>query len=162
MDFTLTTVDPSMKNEIIDLNNANTPHVGFLTDDDFDFLFNNSNYFRAVLLNSTLVGFLIALDDKQNYQSPNYQWFLNNETNFIYVDRVAISSRFTNQGAGRLLYNDLFKFAMPHFSKVALEVNLQPQNKNSLNFHEKLGFKEVGSQWTKNDTIFVSLQVKTF
>ncbi|MBT3674722.1 MAG: GNAT family acetyltransferase, partial [Proteobacteria bacterium] len=44
------------------------------------------------------------------------------------------------------IYDDIFIQAKKESLPIALEVNTQPINQPSLNFHEKLGFDEVGAK----------------
>jgi len=60
-----------------------------------------------------------------------------------------------------LLYQNLEHFAAQrNMPFMACEYNLQPKNEISRQFHQKYGFKEVGTQKTENGKKTVSLQIK--
>ena len=65
---------------------------------------------------------------------------------FFYVDRVAIDERYRRSGLGKYIYEDIFAHASNDNLPIGLEVNTQPVNQPSLNFHEKMGFERVGSK----------------
>ena len=63
-------------------------------------------------------------------------------------------------GLGSLLYRDLFEQARADAVPiVCCEYNIQPPNEASRRFHDKFGFREVGSQWLDGGKKRVSLQI---
>jgi uncharacterized protein len=107
-------------------------------------------------------GLLLALAPGIEYPSENYRWFSARAavagSDFLYVDRIIVASRLRGTGVGARLYAALFETARKqHRDEVLCEVNLEPPNPGSLRFHERLGFAEVGQQWTKGDTVQVAL-----
>jgi predicted GNAT superfamily acetyltransferase len=78
------------------------------------------------------------------YGSENYKFFTKRLKKFLYVDRVAIDEQHRRAGLGQAIYEDIFSQASNENLPVALEVNTQPVNQPSLNFHEKMGFDQVG------------------
>ncbi len=75
----------------------------------------------------------------------------------MYIDRVVISEKYQRIGYGKLFYNDLQNFSKGRVSKLACEVNTRPMNQQSIKFHDKFGFYEVGTQETENGKKKVSL-----
>jgi predicted GNAT superfamily acetyltransferase len=93
------------------------------------------------------------------YENDNFAWFARKYTRFIYVDRVVVSSAFRGLRLGSLLYEDLFRYAGDNaIPVVTCEYNIVPPNEPSRLFHDKLGFREQGTQWVANGTKQVSLQ----
>ena len=80
------------------------------------------------------------------YESKNYKFFKQRLKKFLYVDRVAIDERFRRSGLGKDIYANIFAHASNDNLPIALEVNTQPVNQPSLNFHEKMGFEKVGNK----------------
>ena len=80
------------------------------------------------------------------YWSENYKFFTKRLKKFLYVDRVAIDERHRRAGLGKAIYENIFAQARNDNLPVALEVNTQPVNQPSLNFHEKMGFDQIGSK----------------
>jgi uncharacterized protein len=92
------------------------------------------------------LGYLLTFDPTARYDSPNYVWFVNRGTNFIYVDRIVVAAKARGQGIARAFYQDLFQQAIDAgFDEVTCEVNSEPPNPVSDKFHAALGFLPVGS-----------------
>ena len=103
-------------------------------------------YNLLVLDDDEIVGFIICIREDSAYKSENYQFFTQRLKKFLYVDRVAIDERHRRAGLGQAIYEDIFVQASADNLPIALEVNTQPVNQISLNFHEKMGFDKVGSR----------------
>tara|TARA_B100000214_G_scaffold333816_1_gene276098 strand:- start:146 stop:649 length:504 start_codon:yes stop_codon:yes gene_type:complete len=131
---------------IYDLNQANTPEVGSIESiQHLKQLIDFSAYNLLVLSNDKIVGFIICMREGAAYGSENYKFFAQRLKKFLYVDRVAIDERHRRAGLGKAIYEDIFTKASDDNLPIALEVNTQPVNQPSLNFHEKLGFNQIGT-----------------
>lgn len=98
--------------------------------------------------NGVIAAFLLLLREGKDYDSENYRWFSQHYEKFLYVDRIVVGVDFQHSGYGKLLYHLVFDHARcTGVPVVTAEVNLQPPNLPSLNFHKKTGFQEVGTQW---------------
>ena len=144
---------------ILNLNQNNIPAVSIMSKDLFLKFLNISDYFKIIKCDDESVGFLIALFPNKLYDSINYQWFNNHYNSFIYVDRIVVSNSNQNKGIGSYFYNDIKYKYINKASHLACEVNIKPLNQQSINFHKKFGFKEVGQQQSEKNKKFVSLQV---
>lgn len=104
--------------------------------------------------------FLIALrEGVDSYDSENYRWFCSKYEKFLYIDRIVIDEPYRGIGIGRTLYQSLFDLARESgVPSVTAEIDTIPYNEASLNFHKEMGFREVGEQFVRNNTIKVSLQ----
>ena len=148
--YKLLSFPKSHKNEvrlqsIYDLNQANTPEVGSLESmQHLKQLIEFSSYNLLVLCNDEIVGFIICMREGSAYGSENYKFFTQRLKKFLYVDRVAIDERHRRAGLGQAIYENIFAQASHDSLPIALEVNTQPVNQPSLNFHEKMGFDQVG------------------
>ena len=132
---------------IYNLNQANTPEVGSLESmTHLKKLIELSAYNLLVLDDDEIVGFIICIREDSAYRSENYKFFTQRLKKFLYVDRVAIDERHRRAGLGQAIYEDIFAQASADNLPIALEVNTQPVNQISLNFHEKMGFDKVGSR----------------
>ncbi|HEY3677565.1 MAG TPA: GNAT family N-acetyltransferase, partial [Bradyrhizobium sp.] len=81
-----------------------------------------------------------------NYDSPNFLWFRERYTRFVYVDRIVVAASARGRGCARRLYQDLFEQSRrAGHERVVCEVNSDPPNPESDAFHAALGFVEVGS-----------------
>ena len=131
---------------IYDLNQANTPKVGPLESiNHLKKLIELSAYNLLVQDDDEIVGFIICMREGSAYGSENYKFFTDRLKKFLYVDRVAIDERHRRAGLGQAIYEDIFAQASEDNLPIALEVNTEPINQPSLNFHEKMGFDKVGS-----------------
>ena len=150
--YRLHTCSSSSNNEaqlqiIYDLNQANTPEVGSLESmQHLKQLIDFSAYNLLVLKEDEIVGFIICMRESSAYGSENYKFFTKRLKKFLYVDRVAIDERHRRAGLGQAIYEDIFFQASKESLPVALEVNTQPVNQPSPNFHEKMGFDQVGTR----------------
>ncbi len=91
------------------------------------------------------------MDQRADYDSPNYQWFLQRYQRFVYIDRVVVAAAARGRGYARLLYEDLFRRAADAgHEHVVCEVNVQPPNPASDSLHAALGFAEIGSATIHN------------
>ena len=70
----------------------------------------------------------------------------------MYVDRIVIHEDSLGLGLGTMLYNDLIDHSRGKFKNIICEYNVKPMNLISKKFHEKFGFKRVGSQKTEGGT----------
>ncbi|MDC0030071.1 GNAT family N-acetyltransferase [Pseudomonadota bacterium] len=132
---------------IYDLNQANTPEVGSLDSmNHLKKLIELSAYNLLVLSNDEIAGFIICMREDSTYGSENYKFFAQRLKKFLYVDRVAIDERYRRAGLGQAIYEDIFTQASNDNLPIALEVNTQPVNRPSLNFHEKMGFDRIGTK----------------
>jgi predicted GNAT superfamily acetyltransferase len=119
-----------------------------------------SCYHRVGCVDNSVAAFLLAMCHTALYENDNFQWFVRRFTQFIYIDRVVVSSAFRGLRLGTALYEDLFRYARRNgIPLVTCEYNIVPPNEASRLFHDKLGFRELGTQWVANGTKQVSLQV---
>ena len=133
--------------EIYDINQANTPEVGSLDSiQELENLISLSSYNLVAIDQGSVVGFIVCLREGTSYGSENYKFFLNKLKKFLYVDRVAIHKDYRRAGLGKAVYRNIFLEAKKDILPIALEVNTEPLNQPSLNFHELMGFDQVGTK----------------
>jgi len=96
------------------------------------------------------VAFLLGLAPGADYPSENYQWFERNRPGTLYVDRIVVAPRAHGGGLGRRLYDEVaVRAGALGLVEITCEVNLEPPNPESMAFHGRLGFEQVGEQVTK-------------
>ena len=67
----------------------------------------------------------------------------------FWVDLVYVDERYRGKGIGKMLYKDAVKIARGKgFNKIVIDVF--DSNKNSLEFHKKLGFEPVYTIFRKH------------
>ena len=140
-------MDEAQAQKIYDLNQANTPEVGSLeSKKHLNKLIDLSSYNLLILKGDEVIGFIICMREGSAYGSENYKFFTKKLKKFLYVDRVAIDEQHRRAGLGQVIYKDIFKLAKKESLPIALEVNTQPINQPSLDFHKKMGFDQVGAK----------------
>lgn len=107
------------------------------------------------------VGFLLGLAPGAGYASENYRWFIESRPDAFYVDRIVVAPRARGRGVGAALHEAVAEHAARNgFAAVGCEVNLDPPNPRSIEFHTRIGFTQVAEQVTKNGTVRVALMVR--
>ena len=119
-----------------------------------------SELFLIAEVDGQPAAFLIALREGVSfYDSENYLWFSQNYQQFLYVDRIVVDAPYRGYNIGRKLYQTVFDHARATgIPFVTAEIDIEPYNESSLNFHKTMGFREVGVQSVRNNSIKVSLQ----
>jgi predicted GNAT superfamily acetyltransferase len=116
-------------------------------------------YHRVVVSDGRVVAFLLALREGADYDSPNYRWFADTGRPFLYVDRIVVSRAEQGRGLGEALYDDIFEFALAEgVERIVCEVDVDPPNAASIRFHDRFGFREVGTQLVGGGSKRVSLR----
>jgi predicted GNAT superfamily acetyltransferase len=106
----------------------------------------------------TDVGFVLTFAAGTAYDSENYRWFSARHEAFYYLDRVVVDPSARRAGIGSRVYDEVEDRARQLAPVMCLEVNLDPPNQPSLEFHRRRGYREVG-QGTASGHV-VSLLVK--
>ncbi|MBI3198191.1 MAG: GNAT family N-acetyltransferase [Rhodospirillales bacterium] len=137
-----TPITADVEAAVLALNNAPAVELSWLEGGRLGALLGQSFYARRL---GHLAAFLIAFDERADYDSPNYLWFRQRYSRFVYVDRIVVDRAARQQGLARLLYQDLFRQAVAAGHQiVGCEVNSDPPNPASDAFHAGFGFVEVG------------------
>ncbi len=118
-----------------------------------------SSYHRVVEIDDQVAAFLLVFREGADYDSPNYQWFVQHYPAFWYIDRIVVSRSQQGRRLGGLLYQDLFAYVAGDAPViVTCEYDVEPPNPASEMFHHRLGFVEVGRQRVASGKKLVSLQ----
>jgi uncharacterized protein len=104
------------------------------------------------------VGFVLTFPAGTAYDSENYRWFTAHGAAagwdaFYYLDRVVVDPAVRRTGIGSRLYDEIEDRARERASVMCLEVNLDPPNQPSLEFHRRRGYVEVGQQGTPGHVV---------
>jgi predicted GNAT superfamily acetyltransferase len=147
---------------ILRLNDAEVRQTSTMDVERLASLAGMAAHFTVATVDGQFAGFLIALREGAPYDNDNYRWFASRFAKFFYVDRIVVDADFAGRGIGRGLYDDLFAVARTQgVPAIACEYNLDPPNPASRAFHDKFGFKELGTQWAASGTKRVSMQAAT-
>ena len=133
-------------NIIYDLNQSNTPEVGSLDSvKHLKRLLSLSSNNLFISLDNEIIGFVVCFREGSNYQSLNYKFFSKNETKFLYIDRVVIKELHRRKGIGKSLYRNIESISISKNIPLCCEVNIEPLNQPSIDFHNNFGFHKIGS-----------------
>lgn len=142
------------------MNQHEVPHVGDVTYQRFEDLFNRDAYFPVTEIEGTFAGFVVLFDQNADYDSPNFLWFKERYERFSYVDRIVVAQEFRRQGLASKLYAACIAQCLrAEQHLLTLEINIKPPNPISAAFHKSYGFQEVGIRQTDNMAKAVSMQI---
>ena len=132
---------------LLALNEAFVDVLAPLSRERLELLDSLAAYHRVAVDGDDVVGFVLAVGSEADHDSVNFRWFAARCPSFLYVDRVVVSSRRQGSGVGSLLYSDLFAFARRQgYDRVTCEIDTEPPNPRSERFHDRFGFRQVGTQ----------------
>ena len=133
-------------NDIWSINQENIPEVGSVPNlTRMKALVDWSSHV-IVVRSEEVVGFIVLMREGETYDSLNYDFFNSKDDPFLYVDRIAIKDTYRRQGLGSMLYEKTIEIAEYLELDTCCEVNTLPRNDASLSFHERFGFREVGTK----------------
>ena len=138
---------PSDFAQILALNQESVHFLSPLSLPRLQQLHRESACHRVIEADGQVAAFLLAFREGCAYDSVNYRWFAGRYAKFLYVDRVVVSRAQQGRGIGHRLYTELFAFARAtDAGSVTCEFDIDPPNEPSRRFHQRYGFREVGSQ----------------
>lgn len=127
---------------VLALNDSLNVELSPLTRQNLKAIIDAAFYTRLV---APQMGLLIAFDQDADYGSPNFLWFRERFSRFVYIDRIAVAEAKRGKGIARTLYDDLFATARKAcHDRIVCEVNVNPPNPISDAFHVGFGFSEIG------------------
>ena len=140
-----------------EINEQGLPGTGEVSVEQMGELLQLSDLCIGAYIEEKLVGFVLCLYPQKDYSSLNYAWFNDRYNQFLYVDRIAISTQHRNIQIGSELYAKVFQLALEKQIPVTAEVSLYPPNEGSDRFHLRHGFSSVGEfhQNGKSVTMYV-------
>lgn len=158
--LTLRDVRASDLTAVMGLNNTAGSSILPMDPAQVEHFYRHADYFRVAEIDGHLAGFLIALRDRTEHASSNFQWFRKHCKQFVYIDRVVVGNLHRGHGLGRLFYSDVQSYAEIRSPNLACEVFLEPRDDVSVLFHGVFGFHELGQQLMPESGRRVSLLVK--
>ena len=144
---------------VLELNQDLVHFLSPLSEETFTDLLQVCDYKYVVEIEGKVEGFVLALSEGKNYKSVNYQWFTNHYDHFLYIDRIVVSRACQSKGIGNFIYKKMIEHVKADgYPLLVAEIDVEPANPKSLNFHKKFNFKEVGRQSIYGGKKVVSLQ----
>ena len=160
MEFDFIDVRPADLPSVLELNESEVPNLGKVDLQKMQWFAAYANYFRIALSGDQLAAFLVGLRPGTSYRSLNYRWFCERYADFAYVDRVAVALPFRRHGLASRLYDDFAASVPDSVDIMTCEVNIKPPNEESMRFHNRLGFRQVGTQATEHGAKEVALLLR--
>jgi uncharacterized protein len=90
-----------------------------------------------------VAAFAIAYAPGTAYDSVNYLWHADRFDDFLYLDRIAVSTAHRRRGIATALYDAMEDVARQH-GRMVCEIYSDPPNDVSIAFHTSRGYREVG------------------
>jgi predicted GNAT superfamily acetyltransferase len=118
-----------------------------------------SVYHKVAVVDGRVAAFILAIRSGAPYSNDNFAWFSSRLDDFLYVDRIVVGAAFSGLKIGSGLYQDMFTYAKAKaIPNITCEYNIDPPNLASRAFHDKFGFRELGTQLVAGGTKLVSLR----
>ncbi|SDB61391.1 GNAT family N-acetyltransferase [Butyrivibrio sp. INlla16] len=155
-------IEPTDYNYVLKLNEENVDVLIPTDREELEYLAEKAVLFHVIYVDENPAGFIIALrDGLEDYDFKSYRWFKERYSKFLYIDRVVVDKKYWKKGLGRKLYQYAFDYAKVNdIEIVGAAITTIPYNKESLAFHAKQGFHEVGEQLIRGGTVKISQQIK--
>jgi predicted GNAT superfamily acetyltransferase len=108
---------------------------------------------EVIRVDGRFAGFVATLTDDADYDSENLRWFRQRYDAFDYLDRIIVHEDFRRQGLAGRVYDDIEARTGRRAPLLTLEVNSEPPNAVSLDFHAARGFAQVGVRELDDHTV---------
>ena len=141
------------------INQQQVPKVGSVSLEEFIKLINISDISYGIVKKGICLGFVICLRENTRYHSINYKFFQKRHKKFFYIDRIAVINEYQSTGIGSTLYNKLLSLRDSCNIPICAEVNIDPPNEISINFHKKHGFSEIIESTIKEGYSVVYMEI---
>ena len=133
--------------ESVSLDRVGDPEKGFLAynkgEEGYSELIKKSEYCYVAVKEDKVVAFLVAYpNDMIIPDSSINKYFYNfSDENFVYIFQIAVLPEFQGMKIGECLYERLFEDTKG-IKKMVIS-SAEPYNKNSEQFHLRMGFKKI-------------------
>ena len=141
------------------INQQQVPKVGSVSLEEFIKLIKISDISYGIVKKGICLGFVICLRENTRYNSINYKFFQKRHKKFFYIDRIAVINEYQSTGIGSTLYNKLLSLRDSCNIPICAEVNIDPPNEISINFHKKHGFSEIIESTIKEGYSVVYMEI---
>lgn len=145
---------------LLEINNAAVPDVNGLDLPRAQWLLAHAALSKMAVVDGQAAGVMVVLSEFADFDSVYFRWFSQRYSNFIYIDRVIVSAWARRLGLAAALYREVDRAAIEQGLAIATEVYSRPPNTASLNFHAKMGFAEIGTQFSELEQKTVSKLMK--
>ena len=151
--------DVEIFSSFYEINQQQVPKVGSVSLQEFINLIKISDISYGFIKKGICLGFVICLRENTNYQSINYKFFKKRHNKFLYIDRIAIANKYQSFGIGSTFYNKLITIKDKYNIPICAEVNIDPPNELSIDFHKKHGFSKIAESTIKEGYSVVYMEI---
>ncbi len=155
-------IEPKDYDYVLELNEENVDVLIPTDREELKYLAEKAALFQTIYVDEVPAGFIIALrEGLEDYDFKSYRWFEERYSKFLYIDRVVVDKKCWKKGLGRKLYQYAFDYAKGNdIEIVGAAITTVPYNEESMAFHAKMEFHEIGEQLIRGGTVRISQQVK--
>jgi predicted GNAT superfamily acetyltransferase len=155
-------IEPRDYNYVLKINEENVDVLIPTDREELEYLAEKAVLFHFIYVDENPAGFIIALrEGLKDYDFKSYRWFEERYSKFLYIDRVVVDKKCWKKGLGRKLYQYAFDYAKGNdIEIVGAAITTVPYNEESMAFHAKMEFHEIGEQLIRGGTVRISQQVK--
>lgn len=151
---------PADAARVLALNATARPNVAPLDDVELARLRDLSTHHIVAVNGEAMLGYALCFAQDDAYDGEEFA-VLNARLArpFLYVDQVVVAAAARGSGVGRHLYGALEQAATRRGAhRLCCEVNTTPPNPQSLAFHSRLGFLDIGSFATRDGRVVALLE----
>lgn len=137
-------ITPGDRDAVLAWNAAHVELLSPLDEDRLDRLLGWCDLGSVITHDGSDVGFVLTFAAGSAYDSENFAWFSRRYEAFYYLDRIVVEPSLRRSGIASRVYDEIESRAREVGPVMCLEVNLDPPNEPSLEFHRRRGYVEVG------------------
>jgi predicted GNAT superfamily acetyltransferase len=154
--LTLRPITDADRTFVLELNAESVHFLAPMDDEHLGYLLEEATFAEIAERAGQRVGFVLLFASGTGYDGLNYAWFTDRYDDFLYLDRIVVSSAHRRAGHASAIY-DLVEARHP---RIALEVNTVPPNLASLEFHHGRGYRPVGERSSADGSYVVEMLIK--
>lgn len=145
--------------EILGINAEAIPGVVRLDENELSRIVSIASVACVAVESGLIAGYMFGFDSGDAYDGEEFRRFgVEFDQPFMYVDQLAVSTMFRRQGIGSALYGHLTQRSRElGIYTLCCEVNLEPLNVASTQFHERHRFKKLGEMNTSDGRLVALL-----
>lgn len=128
---------------VLAINEASVWATSPMDEDTLERARHEAAHILVAVVDGEVAGFAIAYAPGAAYGSINYRWHADRFADFLYLDRIVVSTAFRRRGIATALYDEMEHHAKER-GRMVCEVNSEPPNVESLAFHATRGYRELG------------------
>jgi uncharacterized protein len=141
----LAPLTPSERPDVIALNDRHAHLTAPMDDARLGYL-TDVGTVEVIRHEDRFAGFVVTMAGDAAYDSGNFGWFAERYDAFGYLDRIVIHEDFRRRGLAGLVYDEVEDRVAQRAPLLALDVNSDPPNVESLAFHARRGYQQVGER----------------